>query len=91
MFCSLPSHCLRYKWLISDGDSKTHSLLLKEQPYGADHFVEKMDCVEHVQKHMGTALRNLKEQYRGQKLADGKTIGGSGRLTYNTINSLQNY
>ena len=48
----------------------------------------KMDCVGHVQK---TALRNLKVQCRGQKLADGKTIGGIGRLTDKVINSLQNY
>ena len=41
---------------------------------------------------MGTALRNLKQQHhRGQKLLDGKTIGGAGRLTDNIINSLQNY
>ena len=50
-----------------------------------------MDCAGHVQKRMGTALRNLKMQYRGQKLADGKTIGGAGRLTDRVINSLQNY
>ena len=40
---------------------------------------------------MGIGLRNLKVQYRGQKLADGKTIGGTGRLTDKVINSLQNY
>ena len=40
---------------------------------------------------MGSALRNLKTKYRGQKLADGKTIGGVGRLTDARINSLQNY
>ena len=50
-----------------------------------------MDCVGHVQKRMGTALRNLKMQYKGQKLADGKTIGGAGWLTDKAINSLQNY
>ena len=30
-------------------------------------------------------------QHRGQKLADGKTVGGAGRLTNKVINSLQNY
>ena len=48
-------------------------------------------CVGHVQKRMGTALRNLKLQHRGQKLSDGKMIGGDGRLTDSRINSLQNY
>ena len=47
-----------------------------------------MGKMGHVQK---TALRNLKVQCRGQKLADGKTIGGIGRLTDKVINSLQNY
>ena len=47
---------LRYTHL-SDGDSKTFSLLQKEAPYGPGHPVTKLDCV-------GTALQNLKVQYR---------------------------
>ena len=84
---------LRYTSLVSDGDSKTMSMLQKELPYGTDpdHQVKKLNCVGHVQKRMGTALRNLKRQYRGQKLSDGKTIGGAGRLMDSRINSLQNY
>ena len=69
-----------YKYLVSDGDSKAHSLILKAQPYG-EIEVEKKDCIGHVQKRMGSALRNLKTKYRGQKLSDGKTIGGQKRLT----------
>ena len=84
-------HKLRYTSLISDGDSKTFSMLQKEAPYGPDHCVVKLDCVGHVQKRLGTALRNLKTQHRGQKLCDGKTIGGAGRLTDELINSLQNF
>ena len=62
-------------------------------PYGPEpeNKVQKLDCVGHVQKRMGTALHNLKLQYCGQKLSDGKTIGGAGRLTDSRINSLQNY
>ena len=40
---------------------------------------------------MGTALRELVSRHRGQKLADGKTIGGVGRLINTLMNSLQNY
>lgn len=71
---------IRYKYLISDGDSKTHSLLLEEQPYGSDPSdqVEKKDCIGHVQKRLGTALHELKKNHCGEKLADGKTIGGKG-------------
>ena len=36
-------------------------------------------------------LSGLQTKYRGQKLDDGKTIGGVGRLTDDLINSLQNY
>jgi hypothetical protein len=84
---------LRYKYLVSDGDSKTFALLSREQVYGTDpeDQVVKLDCVGHVQKRLGTALRNLKVKYRGQKLSDGKTIGGARRLTDSLINSLQNY
>ena len=82
---------LRYTSYISDGDTKSFSILSAEQPYGNDHKIEKLDCIGHVQKRLGTALRNLKTIYRGQKLSDGKTIGGQGRLTKTLIDRLQNY
>lgn len=84
---------LRYKQLICDGDCKTHSLLLEQKPYGPgkENEVIKVDCVGHVQKRMGTALRNLKKDRKGEKLSDGKTIGGAGRLTKALIDTLQNY
>ena len=62
---------LRYTHLISDGDSKTFSPLTSLQPYGQEHPTEKLNCVGHVQKRLGTALRNLKVMYRGRKLDDG--------------------
>ena len=93
MFQRSLDHHLQYKSLISDGDSKTFSLLESEQVYGSDpdDKVVKLDYIGHIQKRLGTALRNLKAQYRGQKLSDGKSIGGAGRLTDSLINSLQNY
>ena len=53
--------------------------------------MEKKDCIGHIENRMGTALRELVSRHRGQKLADGKTIGGAGRLTNTLMNSLQNY
>ena len=82
---------IRYTSYISDGDTKSFAILSAEEPYGSDHKIEKMDCVGHVQKRLGTALRNLKTTYKGQKLSDGKTIGGQGRLTKTLIDRLQNY
>ena len=79
---------MRFSTFISDGDSKTFSTLSEAQPYGKDHPVEKKDCVGHVQKRLGTALKNLKTTYRG---VDGKTIGGKGKLTDKLMDTLQNY
>ena len=54
------------------------------------HKVLKLDCVGHVQKRMGKALRDLQKQ-KG-KLQDGKSVGGkSGRLTKSAIEKLQKY
>ena len=40
---------------------------------------------------MGTGLRNIVALHKGQKLADGKGIGGKGRLTKKRIHSFQVY
>ena len=45
--------------------------------------VEKKECVGHVQKRVGTALRKLKKETKG--------IGGKGKLTDSLIDKLQNY
>lgn len=74
---SIESHNLRYKWMVSDGDSKAFSSV--EDMYG-EIKVEKLDCVGHVQKRMGKCLLNLKSSTKG-KLDDGHSIGGRGRLT----------
>ena len=79
---------LLYKYLVSNKDSKTFSLLTQEV-YGETR-VKKLDCWPHPEMP-GTALSNLKVQHRAQKLSDVKTIGGAGCLTDSLINSLQNY
>ena len=48
----------------------------------------KIDCVRHVQKRLGTRLRNLVEK---EKFADGSGLGGKGKLTKARIDSMQNY
>ena len=45
--------------------------------------VEKKECIGHVQKRVGTALRKLKRENPG--------LGGKGKLTDGTIDKLQNY
>ena len=51
----------------------------------------KEECVGHVQKRLGTALRKYKSDMRGKKLPDGKTVGGKNRLTDKIIDRMQNY
>ena len=39
---------------------------------------------------MGHALREIKKRHQGQKLSDGKTFGGKGRMTDNFIDKIKN-
>ena len=73
--------------MVSDGDSKAFNSV--ENVYD-DCKVIKLDCVGHVQKRMGKHLINRKSKTKG-KLADGKSIGGHGRLTEAKIKLLQKY
>lgn len=85
---SLERHKIRYKWMVSDGDSKAFNAV--EDTYGDPCKVVKLDCVGHVQKRMGKHLLNLKARTKG-KLADGKPIGGRGRLSEEKIKQIQRY
>ncbi|GFU86071.1 uncharacterized protein TNCV_654651 [Trichonephila clavipes] len=63
---------------------------LKEAKVYGDTEVEKLECVGHVQKRMGTRLRNILKMSKGIKLSDGKNISGRGRLTLK-VDSIQHY
>ena len=86
---SISKRKLRYTHYIGDGDSKSHADVVKNDPYPGI-IVEKLECVGHIQKRVGGRLRKLKATNKTQ-LADGKTLGGKGRLTEKVINKLQNY
>ena len=47
---------------MSDGDSKTYLNLCDEEPYGKNVAIIKQECVGHVQKRMGKALRDVKKK-----------------------------
>ena len=74
--------------MVSDGDSKAFNTV---QHVYDDCECIKLDCVGHVQKRMGKHLMNLKARTKGNKLADGKPIGGRGRLTEGKLKQLQRY
>lgn len=82
---------IRYKYFLGDGDSSAYPNVVKEQPYGPEFEIIKRECVGHVQKRMGSRLRTLKKKWGKTKLADGKSIGGKGRLTNSVINDMQLY
>ncbi|XP_012235069.2 uncharacterized protein [Linepithema humile] len=83
MFCrSEELHGVKYSNYVGDGDSKTFKGILDCEPY--DNFtVCKKECVGHVQKRMGTRLRNLKKNSKG--------LGGKGKLTGKLIDELTIY
>ena len=65
------SRTLHYTSYIGDGDAKTYSSIVKEQPYGPNAHIGKLKCVGHVQKRLGHAIKKGR-----MHLKDGKTIGG---------------
>ncbi|GFX34548.1 uncharacterized protein TNCV_3657861 [Trichonephila clavipes] len=72
-------HNLRYTQYLGDGDSKAYKAVLESKPY-KDVNIEKLECVGHVEKRMGTRLSALKLKLKGKKLEDKKSLGGRNRL-----------
>ncbi|GFY11023.1 hypothetical protein TNCV_2201311 [Trichonephila clavipes] len=52
---------------IGDGDTKTYMSLLEKKPYGDNIEIEKIECVGHIQKRMGSRLRKLKSSLGKKK------------------------
>ncbi|XP_070391601.1 uncharacterized protein [Dermacentor albipictus] len=80
---SISRHGLRYTTLVSDGDSRTFSVLTDENVYGIVP-IAKEECLNHVQKRMGSGLRNI------VKKSD-KPLSGKGKLTKHLIENLTDY
>ncbi|XP_011343323.1 uncharacterized protein LOC105282795 isoform X2 [Ooceraea biroi] len=79
---SVEKYGVRYVNYIGDGDSKTFKSILDLNPYGDDCTVIKSECVGHVEKRIGTRLRNIKKE----------KLGGRGKLTDGVIVKLtKNY
>lgn len=62
---SLEKHNLRYSPFVGDGDSKSYNEVVSLAPYGPTFFIPKEDCISHVTKRMGSALRRLTTEYKG--------------------------
>ena len=86
---SAQKYNLRYTRFVGDGDTNTFKKVSASKPYGDEIEIEKLECVGHVQKRLGTRMRNLKRTMKGKKLADGKTLEGKGRLSDKAIDKMQ--
>ncbi|GFW39844.1 uncharacterized protein TNCV_2420091 [Trichonephila clavipes] len=86
---SISDCAMRYTTVLCDGDAKTHQNLNEKEVYGDDVVIVKEECVNHVAKRLGTALRNKVKEWRSK----GVTLGGrkQGSLTDATITKLQNF
>lgn len=61
-----------YVKYIGDGDSKTFRGIINVNPYGDEVTVVKKEYVGHLEKRMGTRLRNAK---KNNKEISGKHAG----------------
>ena len=84
---SIDKNQFRYITFLSDGDSKAYDAVSALNLYDTSRLIQKEDCINHVSKRMGTALRNLVESSKAQK----KSISGKGKLTKDKIAKIQNY
>ncbi|GFS86726.1 uncharacterized protein TNCV_2407371 [Trichonephila clavipes] len=70
---------LQYTEYYGDGDSK--GFLEVKDIYG-ENSVTELECIEHIQKRVGSRLRKLKKNTKG--------LDGKGKLTDKFIDKLQN-
>ncbi|GBL78820.1 hypothetical protein AVEN_11057-1 [Araneus ventricosus] len=54
----------RYTSLLSDGDSKAFLELNERKIYGSQVEIKKEECINHVSKRLGTALRKTVKDWR---------------------------
>ena len=47
---------------------------MQSKPYGETFIINKLECVGHIEKHLGYRLRTLQQTYKGKKLSDGKKV-----------------
>ncbi|GFV82766.1 uncharacterized protein TNCV_4147341 [Trichonephila clavipes] len=79
----------RYTTLLSDGDSKSFLELKERNVYGSETQIKKEECINHLSKRLGTALRQRVKDWR----VKGVTLGGKkrGSLKEETKEKLTRY
>ena len=89
--CSVSTRKLQYTSYIGDGDTEAFKKVVDAKPYGPNVQIQKLECIGHIQKRLGSRLCGLRSQWKGKRLEDGNGISGRGRLTDVAINTMQNY
>ena len=83
---SVDKNNLIYNFYFGDGDTSSFKQVFDSEPYkGHGVRPEKLECVGHTQKRMGTKLRNLVKSYKGTKTP----LHGRNKLTDSVINSMK--
>ena len=78
---SVKLYHLKYTLYIGDGDSSSFKVVHEtiEKTHGDSYCIEKEDYVGHIQKRMGSNLRNYKKM-NNKKLKDGLSVGGKANI-----------
>ena len=85
---SIEKRNLLYHEYLGDGDTSSYKEVVQSNPYEKyDVVPTKLECIGHVQKRIGTRLRNKVKEFKGTSTP----ISGKGKLTETVINSLQNF
>ncbi len=85
---SVEKYNLIYSHYIGDGDTSSFKEVVDSKPYAKYNVTPiKLECVGHVQKRLGSRLRELRKSHKGTQTP----LTGRGKLTDRVINTLQNY
>ena len=85
---SIQKHKLAYSQYLGDSDISLFKEVVESEPYSEFDIVpEKVECVGHAQKRLGTYLKNMVKGYNGTATPQ----SGKGKFTEKVINSLQNF
>lgn len=82
---SVQKYKVQYTEYLGDGDSNGYEAVERSQPFDADVSIQKLECVGHVQKRIGTRIRNVIAKNKGRKLADRRALSGKNGITNKAI------
>ena len=90
MYCN---EKLKYTTFVGDGDSSSFGWIKEalDKEFGAAYEINKEKSVWHVQKRLGSDLTRYKNNTKGKKLLDSKSVGGKGQSADKVMHEMQNY